>query len=332
MKYPAVLAMAVLAVLSTLNIAHAHETRPFYLEIKETAPGRYSLMWRAPLYYGQRLPVQMRLPDGVRVLTKPIQRVFPDSIIEQMVIEAGPDGLPGRRIFFDGLREQAVTDVLVRATLLDGSQWTVMARPSQPWIDFKRSMAGFEAARAYLVMGIKHILLGVDHLLFVLGLMLLSRGFGLLVKTITSFTVGHSVSLALATLGAVYVPPKPLSATIALSIVFLAAELVRAQRGERTITIRNPWLVSFAFGLLHGLGFAGALVQLGLPKSAIPMALLLFNVGVEIGQILFVLVALLVIGSLRKMEFHPPSWGKKLPVYTMGSIAGFWFVGRLAAM
>jgi hypothetical protein len=123
-----------------------------------------------------------------------------------------------------------------------------------------------------------------------------------------------------------------LSATIALSIVFLAAELVRAQHGERTITIRNPWLVSFAFGLLHGLGFAGALVKLGLPKSAIPMALLLFNVGVEIGQILFVAVVLLVIGSLRKMEFRPPPWGKRLPVYAMGSIAGFWFVGRLAAI
>jgi hypothetical protein len=188
------------------------------------------------------------------------------------------------------------------------------------------------AVRAYLRLGIEHILLGVDHLLFVFGLLLLSKGFKLLLKTITSFTVGHSISLALATLGVVHVPAPPLNAAIALSIVFLAAELVRAYRGQRTVTTRRPWLVSFAFGLIHGLGFASALVSLGLPESAIPLALLFFNIGVEIGQVLFIVVVLALLASWRKMEMRLPAWGRQLPAYAMGSIASLWFVGRFVAM
>ena len=181
-------------------------------------------------------------------------------------------------------------------------------------------------------LGIQHILLGIDHLLFVLGLLLLSRGALLLVKTITAFTVGHSVSLALATLGIISVPDKPLSAVIALSIVFLAAELVRADRGERSLTIRNPWLVAAGFGLLHGVGFAGALVALGLPRASVPMALFMFNVGVEIGQLLFVGGVLALMASFKRLAFQFPDRARSLSVYAMGTVASFWFVGRLAAM
>ena len=163
-------------------------------------------------------------------------------------------------------------------------------------------------------------------------MLLLSKGFRLLLKTITSFTVGHSISLALATLGLVNVPAPPLNAAIALSIVFLAAELVRAGRGETSVTIRRPWLVSFAFGLIHGLGFASALVSLGLPQSAVPLALLFFNIGVEIGQVLFILIALALLASWRRMELRLPAWGEPLPAYAMGSIAAVWFVGRFVAM
>jgi hypothetical protein len=327
-----VFAFAVLCVIAIATPVRAHETRPFYLEINEIAPDRYNLTWRIPLYYGRRLPVYLRLPEDVRNIADPVERVFPDSIVERRVIDAGPDGLGGKRIHFDGLKAQVITDVLVRANLVDGTQWTVMAKPSQPWIEFKQSMNGFEAAKAYLTLGIQHILFGIDHLLFVFGLLLLSRGVWLLLKTITSFTVGHSISLALATLGFVNIPAKPLSAAIALSIVFLAAELVRQRRDEQSLTIRNPWIVSFGFGMLHGLGFATALVQLGLPRSDIPMALLLFNVGVEIGQVLFIIVALALFAALRRLEIKLSKWAEAIPIYAIGSIAGFWFIGRFLSL
>lgn len=326
MRHAVALALVVVWVLAAIPCS-AHETRPFYLEIKEVAQNRYTVIWREPLYYGRRLPVVLQLPDQVTYLSKPEVREYPDSIVQRLEIDGGEQGLKGQRIVFPGL-QVLITDVLVRTTLYDGSQWTRMVKPSQPWIEFKGSLGRLEAAKAYLRMGVEHILLGVDHLLFVLGLLLLSRGYALLVKTITAFTVGHSISLAMATLGMVSVPAKPLSAAIALSIVFMAAELVRAKRGQTTLTIQFPWLVSLGFGLLHGLGFAGALTALGLPASAIPLALLLFNVGVEIGQIIFVAVVLLLLASLRKLELNLPVWAEPLPVYAMGSVAAFWFVGR----
>ena len=220
----------------------------------------------------------------------------------------------------------------------DGRSLTELLKPKRPSLKIplssgdKGSRSGSGTAASYMNMGVNHILLGIDHLLFVLGLLLLSRGWGLLIKTITAFTVGHSISLALATLGMVNVPAKPLSAAIALSIVFLAGELVRADRGDESLTIRKPWLVSFGFGLLHGLGFAGALVALGLPRADVPLALLFFNIGVEIGQILFVAAVLAVMYSLRKIDITLPAWGKPIPVYIMGAVAGFWFVGRFVDM
>jgi hypothetical protein len=175
-------------------------------------------------------------------------------------------------------------------------------------------------------------MLGIDHLLFVLGLLLLSRTKWLLIKTITSFTVGHSISLALATLGFIYVPEKPLSAVIALSIVFLGWELVRAQKGRSSLTIRNPWLVSFFFGIIHGIGFAGGLINLGIPESAIPLALLFFNIGVELGQLGFILVVLAFAASVRKLEFKTPQWSAPMPAYIIGSFAAYWFIGRIVIM
>jgi hypothetical protein len=187
------------------------------------------------------------------------------------------------------------------------------------------------SVRTFVSMGMTHILLGFDHLLFVFGLLMLVSGHWLLLKTVTAFTVGHTISLALATLGVVNLPADPVNAIIALSIVFLASELVRVGRGSRTFTIRHPWFVAFAFGMLHGLGFATALIDLGLPKSAVPLALFLFNVGVEIGQVLFILVALVLMAIIRKMDLSLPRWGVMLPMYVMGSLAAFWFLGQFAA-
>ena len=221
--------------------------------------------------------------------------------------------------------------MLVRIQLADGRAQTEILKPSRPSFAVSGSAPSGGAA-AYFTLGVEHILLGVDHLLFVLGLMLLVAGRWLLFKTITAFTLGHSASLALATLGLVSVPGPPLNAAIALSIVFLAAEIVRQRRGERHLTARHPWIVAGAFGLLHGLGFAAALTALGLPASAVPLALLFFNLGVEAGQVLFIALVLAMLASWRVLDLRWPTWTAPLPVYAMGIVAAVWFVGRLAAL
>jgi hydrogenase/urease accessory protein HupE len=187
------------------------------------------------------------------------------------------------------------------------------------------------AALRYLGLGIEHILIGLDHLLFVLGLLLLVSGPWMLIKTITAFTVAHSITLALATLGLVTVPSRPVDAAIALSIVFLGAEILRARQGRPGLAARAPWVVAFAFGLLHGLGFAGALTQLGLPPGEIPQALLFFNLGVEIGQLMFVAAFLALAWALRTLQVAWPRWSEPLPAYAIGTVAAFWFIERMGA-
>ena len=221
--------------------------------------------------------------------------------------------------------------MLVRVQLADGRAQTELLKPSRPSFAVSGSAPSGGAA-TYFTLGVEHILLGVDHLLFVLGLMLLVAGRWLLFKTITAFTLGHSASLALATLGVVSVPGPPLNAAIALSIVFLAAEIVRQRRGERHLTARHPWIVAGAFGLLHGLGFATALTALGLPASAVPLALLFFNLGVEAGQVLFIALVLAMLASWRVLDVRWPTWATPVPVYAMGIVAAVWFVGRLATL
>ncbi len=313
------------------SATYAHEVRPGYLDILETEQGLYRIMWKAPSRGGLVLKIRPRFPDDCRDTSMPSRRRLPGSFRERRIVTCGEAGLAGKTISIDGL-SATITDVLVRVTHANGQSQTVLLKPHSPSFKVMGAQSWTQQARSYINLGIEHILFGVDHLLFVFGLLLLSRGWMPLLKTITAFTVGHSISLALAVLGFVNVPGKPLSAAIALSIVFLAGELVRAHRGEMSLTIRRPWLVSFGFGLVHGLGFAGALVELGLPKAAIPLALLCFNVGVEIGQILFVVVALVLIASLSRMEIRVPAWGRALPAYCMGTIAAFWFVGRFLAM
>ena len=183
-----------------------------------------------------------------------------------------------------------------------------------------------DAARRYLALGVEHILLGIDHLLFVLGLLLVVRGPWLLVTTVTAFTLAHSLTLALATLGLVAVPSRPVEAAIALSIVVLAAEILRARQGRIGLTHRLPWLIAFVFGLLHGLGFAGALAEIGLPAGEIPLALLFFNLGVEIGQLMFIAAVLGLRWAMRRLAIAWPVWAEPLPAYAIGTIASFWFI------
>ncbi|MFQ5575169.1 MAG: HupE/UreJ family protein, partial [Terriglobia bacterium] len=236
-------------------------------------------------------------------------------------------GLIGKMIRIDGL-STTLTDVLARVSFLDGYTQTTLIRPSNPSFVIQGSQSTLQVSRQYLVLGIEHILGGIDHLLFVLGLLLIVRGFGLLLKTITAFTIAHSITLAMAALGFVNVPQAPVEAVIALSILFLASELAKQQKGNPGLTARYPWVVALSFGLLHGFGFAGALSEVGLPQTDIPLALLFFNVGVEIGQLMFVAAVLLVRWLIQILKFRWPVWTEQTPAYAIGSLAAFWFIQR----
>ena len=320
-------AATLLVLLAGVHVAHAHEARPAYLELKETAPSRFSVIWRTPVLAGMRLPVALKLPDGVRNVEEPRVQELPDSLLERRAVDAGAAGLAGKRIEFPGL-QLTITDVLVRVELLDGRTVQTIVRPSQPWVEVAASQTRWEVMGTYGVEGLRHILFGADHLLFVLGLLLIVGNGWMLVKTVTAFTVAHSITLALATLGIANVPALPLNAAIALSILFLGPEIVRVWRGQTSFTIRHPWVVAFVFGLLHGFGFATALTGAGLPRSDLPLALLSFNVGVELGQLGFVALILAMKFSFRALQVRWPRWVEVLPAYTVGALGAFWTIQR----
>jgi hydrogenase/urease accessory protein HupE len=237
-------------------------------------------------------------------------------------------------IHIDGL-DRTSTDVLVRFDFADGISEARRLTPGDPSFIVPTQPSRFEVVRTYFLLGVEHILLGIDHLLFVLALMLLVKGMGRIIWTVTAFTLAHSLTLAGATLGFVQMPGPPIEAAIALSIVFVASEIIHSRRGNPGLTERYPWVVAFTFGLLHGFGFAGALAEIGLPQASIPMALLFFNVGVEVGQLLFI-ASLLAIFALarqitRRINVPQPAWACAVPPYAIGSVAAFWVIQRIAA-
>jgi len=311
--------------------ASAHEARPAYLELKETAPGQFAVLWRTPVLAGIRLPVALALPDDIKNITEPKVEELADSVVERRAIDAGPNGLAGKRIEFPGL-ELTITDVLVRVEMLERRKWTTIVHPSQPWVEIAASQSWLGVMETYIVQGIRHILFGADHMLFVLGLLLIVKERWMLLKTVTAFTVAHSITLAIATLGYAEVPVVPLNAAIALSIVFLGPEIVRSWRGETSFTIRHPWVVAFAFGLLHGFGFASALTSAGLPHHELPLAMVSFNVGVELGQLGFIALVLALECSFRILEVLWPRWVEMLPGYAVGSLGAFWTIQRVAIL
>ena len=324
----------VLALLFAFSSAQAHDIRPAYLELKETAPGQFSVLWRTPVMAGMRLPVVLKLSDEMRDLKDPVVQELTDSLVERHWIQVGPHGLAGKRIEFPGL-QLTITDVLVRFEMLDGRKGATIVRPSQPWFESDAAPSKLRVAGAYLRLGIEHIWSGIDHLLFILGLMILVKGTRRLIATVTAFTVAHSITLASATLGFVRVPQQPVEACIALSIVFVASEIVHARQGWQGWTERWPWIVAFTFGLLHGFGFAGALNAVGLPQTAIPVALLFFNVGVEIGQLLFIAAILGIMALARwlskRAAIPQPAWAWRVAPYSIGGVAAFWMIQRIAA-
>lgn len=307
--------------------AEAHESRPAYLQIRETAPGRYDVLWRTPVNSGMPLPVVLQLPEATRNAGEPVIQRLNDSTVERRRIELPDGALAGQRIEFVGL-QATITDVLVRVSWLDGRQVTEIVRPARPWVELTDRQSAWQVAKTYATLGIEHILMGIDHLLFVVGLMIIVRSTRSLIKTITAFTVAHSITLGLATLGYASVPADPLNAAIALSILFLGVEVVRLWQGKTSFTLRHPWIVAFAFGLLHGFGFASGLTMVGLPSGDIPLALLSFNVGVEIGQVAFVLIILLLHRALGILQFNLPRWAPYVPGYLVGSLGAYWTIER----
>ena len=312
----------------------ADEFKPAYLELKQTGAETFDVLWKVPaLDESTTLAIRPQFPAGAVDIAPRFASFAAGASVQRWSMQV-PGGMIGKSVEFPGL-VRARTDVLVRLVRSDGTAQLARILPGDPRFVVSASPGQFEVARTYTVLGIEHILLGIDHLLFVLALVLLVKGHRRLIATITAFTIAHSITLALATLGVLQVPGAPVEASIALSIVFVASEIIHARQGRPGLTQRYPWLVAFTFGLLHGLGFAGALAEVGLPQLSIPTALLFFNVGVEIGQLIFIVAVLGFIWLARRVQQRmastliPRLW-QAVP-YAIGGVASYWLFERIAA-
>jgi len=307
----------------------AHTSLPAYLELNEVSSGTFSVIWRVPSVEGPPPAIAPVLPAHCAVPNDPAVQHALDSVIAQGIVNCGSSGLRGHTISIEGL-EHTIMDVLVRITFSSGTRLSQVVNPEMPQFVITVTETTAADGLGYMRLGVDHILSGIDHLLFVFAMLLLVPGFLKLLKTITAFTVAHSITLACAVFGVVRVPSEPVEALIALSIMFLAVELVRAERKEFGFTSQKPWTVSFIFGLMHGLGFAGVLSEIGIPTGDIPVALFFFNVGVELGQVGFIAVALGILFAVRRLKIPMLPQFRFVPPYAVGSFAAFWFLQRAA--
>ncbi|MEZ5461336.1 HupE/UreJ family protein [Dokdonella sp.] len=301
--------------------------RPAYLELREEGADRYSVLWKVPAQGDRKLDVQIAFPEGTETLGD-AQALFNDGAYVERWRIRREGGLVGETLRVEGIAA-GVTDVIVRVEREDGTSQVERMLPDDPQFTIIAASGIGEVAWSYFVLGVEHILAGFDHLLFVLALLLIVRGGKRIFLTITAFTLAHSITLVSATLGWMRVPGPPVEAIIALSIVFVAAEVVHGLQGRPGLTARAPWVVAFAFGLLHGFGFAGALAEVGLPQKAIPVALLMFNVGVEVGQLIFVAFALSLKFALVRLPLRWPAWASYVGPYSIGVLAMFWVIERV---
>ncbi len=331
------LSLLILVVLTGLApIAGAHEVRPGYLEVKEIETGAYDVVWKVPARGDMRLGLYVRLPESCE--GAPSSAAFVGGAYVERWRADCPGGLTGKYIEIDGLSSTR-TDVLARIQRLDGTTQTERLTPERVSFEVVDSPSRMQVSKTYFGLGVEHILLGIDHLLFVLALLFLVGDWKKLIATVTAFTVAHSITLAAATLGFVNVPQTPVEAVIALSVVFVAVEIIHVSQGKPSLTASKPWLVAFIFGLLHGFGFAGALRDVGLPQKDIPLALLFFNVGVEVGQLIFIAGVVLLLSALSRLlpkheaaragPWHAESLMRKPVAYVVGSMAAFWLVQRV---
>ncbi|MBW2241254.1 MAG: HupE/UreJ family protein [Deltaproteobacteria bacterium] len=318
--------------------ASAHALQPGYLELRLIDQDLYAVMWKVPAAGGRPMAISAELPQRCDPRV-PGQSTWDGAAHVFRWTAKCPGGIEGGGVHIAGLAETA-TDVLVRFDLKDGENLTHRLTASDPSFSVPQAPSPLDVVQTYTMLGIEHILGGIDHLAFVLALLLIVKGTRRTIATVTAFTLAHSITLAGATLGVVRMPAPPIEATIALSIVFVAAEIVHGRRGNPGLTERSPWVVAFTFGLLHGFGFAGALSEVGLPSSSIPIALLFFNVGVEVGQLFFIGCTLVLFGLARQIarrfEVLQPErrWGdlvSAVPPYAIGSFGVFWLIQRVSA-
>lgn len=324
---------ALLAVLLSVSLAtpgYAHEIRPAYLDMRETASGEFAVVWKVPAQGEMRLGLYASLPKRCIEKAQPVRSIVAGAYLERWTV-ACIGGMKGGEIGIIGLKS-TMTEALVRIEYENGETEVVRLMPDAPTFVAAGAQTSLEVAQTYFLLGVDHILSGLDHLLFVLALMLLIRERWMLVKTITAFTVAHSITLAGASLGYFSLPQKPVEATIALSIAFVASELIKMRPGETRLSESYSWVVAFTFGLLHGFGFAGALMEIGLPQSDLPLSLLTFNLGVEAGQLIFVAAVLVVLraaGALGTIG-HAPA--RQFGAYIIGTAAMLWLVSRIAVL
>ncbi|MDO9103933.1 MAG: HupE/UreJ family protein [Methylovulum sp.] len=307
--------------------ALGHAFAPALLEIRETVPGEAVVRWKQPAIRVSGSGLSPILPPGCHERGKHSARTEDTGIVETWEI-ACPGGLLGQTVRVDGIAESRA-DVLLRLVLGDERSVRHVLTADAPSFVVPEREGKLDVLASYGRIGVGHILTGFDHLLFVLGLVLLVGGGRRLVWTVTAFTLGHSVTLALAVLGLVHVPQQPIEAGIAFSIYVLAVQLGPYRPSQPSLMARFPWLMAGVFGLLHGLGFAGALAEVGLPNGEIPLALFSFNVGIELGQLAFVGVVLLVWRGLRALPLRWPAPVGYAPAYVIGSLAVFWFLQRV---
>lgn len=308
--------------------ANSDEIRPALLDIKEQNTGLFAVTWKVPTRGNRVLAITPQLPSSLELLGSPTIQDNPGARIQHATYKNNAESLTGQTIIIDGLAALQ-TDVLLLVQFQDGSSHSAILRPASPTFTIPLEASKLEVAGDYWRMGTIHILEGVDHLLFVLALMLIVSGFGPLLKSVTAFTVAHSITLALATLDIIHIPSAPTEALIALSILFLATEIIHKQQGKISLTEQYPWIIAFVFGLFHGLGFAGALSEIGVPQHEVPLALFMFNVGVETGQLMFIAAVLGLWALVRRLPITLPQGAWRVLPYSIGSIAAFWTIDRV---
>jgi hydrogenase/urease accessory protein HupE len=305
--------------------ASADELRPGYLSVSQTSAAAWQLVWKAPIKAGVVTRATPALPAACSLGT-PRAHVIERSIVT--VISAHcPHGLFGTPVGLTGI-DAAFTDALIRIAPLGRPVQTARLTRTAPMITVRTVPDRFEVARTYARLGVEHILFGFDHLLFVLALVLLINGGWRIAQTVTAFTIAHSCTLIATSLNWISLPRQPVEVCIALSIIFLAVEIVKVRGDAHRLSERWPWLIAFAFGLLHGFGFAGALAEIGLPEGEVPTALFTFNIGVEIGQLLIVGFGLMMLWALRRFAHNFVRRGVIASAYAIGTVSAYWVFAR----
>ncbi|RLA68619.1 MAG: HupE/UreJ family protein [Epsilonproteobacteria bacterium] len=306
----------------------ADEIKLSYLEIKEIKTQHYSVLLKLASTDNQKLPINMLMPKECSLTLPKTSHLVNSTYLDRWQMKC-TESLADKTLFIEGLKSTG-TDLLLRLELLSGVSHSKLLSSSTASYRIPKDASSWQIVQTYSWLGITHILLGFDHLLFIFALLLIVKNMRRLLWTITAFTLAHSLTMVVATLGIIHLPSAPVEAIIALSILFLAMEIIHEKQGKRGITSRYPWIIAFIFGLLHGFGFAGALAEIGLPQQAITLALIFFNIGVELGQLLFVATIVFIVVMLQRLS--APALLNKLQttvVYMIGGISSFWLIERI---